>query len=931
MTVPDDTATLMLHESFLRRVALGVLGGDEQLADDVLQETWIRAAGRTPDQPDRERSWLAVVTMNTARSLRRRQRSHERMRDRIAASSRGPAIASGTSDELERRALLADVTDALLALPEPYREAVRLRYVDGLGPTAISERIGVPVETVRTRVKRGLERMRIQLDERYGSRETWRHVLLPWIPASLLSRVGATGASVAIGAGLAKSVSAAVGVLVLVAILVLALFRGFGGPPTSDPHAVANIDANPVNVSDVAAASDLPVFAGEVSENDANVGARALRTARLRGRVLDESGRGVTGVDVAVFCSDAPLRRVVTDEDGGFALTFDDATTVTVIHVDEGPRTLGTTDASTRFFELGADEWVEIRVPSGGSISGRVVTEGGEPVTNAEVLAWKGTSKHRGERPPMRQTVTDDEGRFVLHHLGAFRLAARAPELVTLEGLLGDLSSGGHAKDVRVTMTRSVTRHGRVVDPDGEPVAGVVLTALETNTVRDFEATSAEGIRTSDATFARAVSGPDGRFELGPVSARTLRVEYECRGYESGGAYFGALEPSGLAWGNPVSMDEHGDVQVVIQPASHVTGRIVDARGNPIEGAYVRGKDFHGERAEAVTTEHGFFRLVGLRPDERYSVGVVLVSAAGHAIHVREHLDFEPGTDLGDIMLEPERVLEGIVVDAAEEPIAGVRVKIEGNRYVESERSYGKIQTWEWMLQRSETRTDPLGAFAIEGLYDGEFEVVVEAGGRRAVRRVRSGEGAFVLRIDETTPLAPSIRGTVTDAWTGERIESFEATWMRRYETSARSTGNSVTDGGTYSIDAFELGLGYLSVKADGYALWQSPERVVDAGQHLIDVVLVPARRIEVHVIDSRGEGRPAWIEVRHDGKVIPNRQTSGAAVTPTYFDQGTGFLDGVPADLVTLRVAGVVGEKSRDFEIDLRTEQDGPIVLEID
>ncbi len=933
MTMREESATLMRHEGFLRRVALGVLGGDEQLAEDALQETWIRTSGRTPDQPSRERSWLAVATMNTARSLRRRERSHERMRDRFADSGRRPANAADTRADIERRALLADVTDALLALPEPYHEAVRLRYVEGMRPSAIAERLGVPVETVRTRVKRGLERMRDRLDARYGSRDTWRHVLVPFVPASVLSRAGATGGSVAVGIGFSKTIAVAVGAVALVVILVLAFLGEFDGAPSSSTDVAATDDVSN-DVTEFASASGLPSFEGSNARADAGAGnanAAAPRSAHLRGRVVDENGIGVAGLDVAVFCSGAPLRRVVTDEAGAFSLAFDDATTVTVIDVGEGPRTLGMTDASERHFDLGSDEVVELRVASGGTVSGRVVTDEGDPVANALVVAHEGTFVRREESAPMRETVADADGYFTLRHLGAFRLGAQAPGFVTLDGVLGDVSSGGNARDVVVKMTRSVTRAGYVVDPSGAPVAGVVLTALET-TSRRGESLPSDGVRSFDATFARAVSGPDGRFEIGPLSAGRIRVEYECRGFESGGAYFDALDPSGVpTWGSSAPVDANGDIRLVIRPASAVAGRVVDRGGWPIAGARVEGRDYKRNRRGTLTDDHGYFRLVGLGSDDRHVTGKLLVEAEGHAICIREGLGFGAGSDLGNVVLEPEQILEGVVVDGSDAPIAGVLVKIEGDRLVESERSYAEAPTWEWMFDRSETRADALGAFAIEGLYEGAFVVVVEAEGRRAVRRVRSSDGAFVVRIDESTPVAPAVRGFVTDAITGDPIESFDVLWMRRHEFSARSTGTSrVGEGGFYEIEAIEPGLGYLTVEADGYALWSAPERVVNEGEHVIDAVLFPARRVEVRIVDAYGEEVVASVTVLHRGAVIPNRDMAGSSTTPMHFAQGTGFLGGVPADVVTLRVGSLLGE-TRDFEVDLRYEPEGPIVLVMD
>ena len=58
----------------------------------------------------------------------------------------------------------ASVRDALLALDEPYRETVALRYFAGLTVPEIAEVCSRPQGTVKTHLHRGLLRLRGQLD-----------------------------------------------------------------------------------------------------------------------------------------------------------------------------------------------------------------------------------------------------------------------------------------------------------------------------------------------------------------------------------------------------------------------------------------------------------------------------------------------------------------------------------------------------------------------------------------------------------------------------------------------------------------------------------------------------------------------------------------------------------------------------------------------
>ena len=53
-----DPSTLLLHRDFLRRIALRLLG-DDDLADEAVQRTWIASLDQGPDRPGKVRSWLS--------------------------------------------------------------------------------------------------------------------------------------------------------------------------------------------------------------------------------------------------------------------------------------------------------------------------------------------------------------------------------------------------------------------------------------------------------------------------------------------------------------------------------------------------------------------------------------------------------------------------------------------------------------------------------------------------------------------------------------------------------------------------------------------------------------------------------------------------------------------------------------------------------
>jgi RNA polymerase sigma-70 factor (ECF subfamily) len=154
---------------------------DAALAEDVVQEAELRALSHGGEKVA-PRAWLVTVTRRIALNLRRaasRRAAHEdEARARAGARAHGapeepPEVLAGL--ELQR-----DVLAAVRALEEPYRAVVWLRYYEDLPPRTIAARLDLPLATVKTRLRRALERLRGELDDRNGGRrEAWAVALAP--------------------------------------------------------------------------------------------------------------------------------------------------------------------------------------------------------------------------------------------------------------------------------------------------------------------------------------------------------------------------------------------------------------------------------------------------------------------------------------------------------------------------------------------------------------------------------------------------------------------------------------------------------------------------------------------------------------------------------------------------------------------------------
>jgi len=161
-----DPATLLEHRAFLRRLARG-LTADRDGAEDLVQETWLAALRRPPREGVPARAWLARVARNLAANARRGE-VRRRARERESARPERLEEEVGRELELQRR-----VVGALAELREPYRSTIYLRYFRELGPGEIAARQSVPLETVRTRLRRGMAELREKLDAAHEGRAAW--------------------------------------------------------------------------------------------------------------------------------------------------------------------------------------------------------------------------------------------------------------------------------------------------------------------------------------------------------------------------------------------------------------------------------------------------------------------------------------------------------------------------------------------------------------------------------------------------------------------------------------------------------------------------------------------------------------------------------------------------------------------------------------
>jgi RNA polymerase sigma-70 factor (ECF subfamily) len=163
----------VLYERYSRVVysfALRILG-DQQLAEELLQEVFFRAWRQgSAFQASRGTfiTWLLSITHNMAiDEVRKRRR-----RPQKAESEDSEAVLAGVADKgqsVEDQvwvvALRGTISGAMEQLPLAQRQVIELAYYQGLTQREIAENLSEPLGTIKTRMRLGMQKLRDFLEE----------------------------------------------------------------------------------------------------------------------------------------------------------------------------------------------------------------------------------------------------------------------------------------------------------------------------------------------------------------------------------------------------------------------------------------------------------------------------------------------------------------------------------------------------------------------------------------------------------------------------------------------------------------------------------------------------------------------------------------------------------------------------------------------
>ena len=164
------------YSTLVYSVALRVLA-DRGLAEDIVQEVFLQL-WRRPNSYDaahgRFVAWLASVARNRSIDELRRRSRRMRIEEPGEDTSEQIPTQDRTADPQQEAVLeeeRAAVRAAMDVLPPEQRRVLQLAYFGGLTQVEIARYTGYPLGTVKTRVRLGMQKLRLLLSDTWKMRE----------------------------------------------------------------------------------------------------------------------------------------------------------------------------------------------------------------------------------------------------------------------------------------------------------------------------------------------------------------------------------------------------------------------------------------------------------------------------------------------------------------------------------------------------------------------------------------------------------------------------------------------------------------------------------------------------------------------------------------------------------------------------------------
>ncbi len=713
-SVPNASLeSLLAHGRFLRPIARALLRGADG-EDDVVQDTLLRAF-RSQATPDRPASFWGRVARNLSLDRLRAARREAGLRHVVAADD----VAPSPADVLQQEEQRARIVHAVLALPQPYRSVVLLRYWEDLTPAAIAARLTLPGATVRSQLARGLAMVRERLDAEFGDRRTWIGALAP------AAGFGRGGDVVWRTILMTKTKFAVAGMVMLACGLGLWWML-------ADPTPLVPLQGNsPTTEAGVVAAAGLspPPVATVAVPDAANANTRVATQAgelTVRGQVKHKgepfpgfaltlqwfAGFDANGAPEAVFA-------VTSDVQGNFEWRGPMRATPGMVRAIASPHAVPAKLWCNPELVLPEQNEAELPVsviPFDRVVFGRVHTRDGAPIAGAklDINLW-----------PETEVRSDAAGRYEMRvPAPGYGMTVRAAGFA--ERLIDSyLPEGVMRQEFDVELLPGTTLTGRVVDANGAPVAAAKVMA--------------------SGAMHGVDSGPDGTFVVAGVrQGDRHRVTAQKPGFQVGAAF---------------AVPGAAPVEIVLQAGLRIDLRVLGADAAPLAGAIVNlvADQWSGWQRLGITGPDGMFAALDL-PSKAIEL---VVQRRGYQT-ARHTVDARDGKSELVVTMLQGFVIRGAVVDAFGKPVVGASIYCECKNSSSTTRAVGTRDDTDAQgrFEVCDVPAEPCTLFAYHDEYArGEFAFVGGTVAETTLQLVRAL--AFAGRVVDGVTGAPVTKFTI--------------------------------------------------------------------------------------------------------------------------------------------------------------------------
>lgn len=429
---------------------------------------------------------------------------------------------------------------------------------------------------------------------------------------------------------------------------------------------------------------------------------------------------------------------------------------------------------------------------------------------------------------------------------------AELPEL--REGREGDAPDQVRVVDLgTVVLERAARVEGRVVDPEGRPLAGALVRGLPERLHQG--GFSALFLTRGAPDLPGTTSDGDGRFRLGDFQqGERVHLHVELSGFAS-------RQIPGVTAPNETP------VEIVLEPAARISGRVIDSEDEPVARAQVfLRKDGSPQTppGRTVTDPEGRFVLADLPTGSLTLQALARGFVGGGTLH----LELGPGEQRDDLELVLERgaTVVGTVTGPDGSPVSEVQVRL----------NWSEPRTFDLMAHGT---TDGEGRYRIEGVTPGhrsflarsrEYpdavrDLEVEPGENRLDFRLQPGQSVEGRVVDlDGLPVAGA-RVTLQPLDTGGRVEQVESDAQGGFELTG-------VDDGRYRLQADHRELGSTSLPepleltgagAAGLELRFEPTGVIEG--EVLGLDLDQLSRLEIRAYHQEGGGS-TWATADFEG-----------------------------------------------------------------